>query len=248
MPALPRQPRRRRPSRCASSRSTDRASGPTWRSGASARRRSRARRSSSSATAARRATSPSSATSSRATRAAATADGVAGGVYNIGGGSRVSLNGALELLAAIAGRPLDVRRHERESGDVQRHRRRHRARARATSASRPPPGSRTACAPSSSGCTSARARGGRSPRPADSTVRFAPHERAPRLRQRQPRRRPSRGHRRDRGRQRGPRGRLRRRPVDRPHAGALPRALRPDRAGVSRCSTAPAPTCCASRP
>jgi UDP-glucuronate 4-epimerase len=51
---------------------------------------------------------------------AAGAGGGAGGeVYNIGGGSRVSLAAALELLAAIAGRPLDVRRHERESGDVQ---------------------------------------------------------------------------------------------------------------------------------
>jgi nucleoside-diphosphate-sugar epimerase len=40
-------------------------------------------------------------------------------VLNVGGGSRVSLNRALELLAGIAGRPLDVRRGERESGDVQ---------------------------------------------------------------------------------------------------------------------------------
>jgi UDP-glucuronate 4-epimerase len=31
----------------------------------------------------------------------------------------VSLAGALELLAAIAGRPLDVRHRARESGDVQ---------------------------------------------------------------------------------------------------------------------------------
>jgi UDP-glucuronate 4-epimerase len=51
--------------------------------------------------------------------AAGTADGVGGEVYNIGGGSRVSLAATLELLAAIAGRPLDVRHHERESGDVQ---------------------------------------------------------------------------------------------------------------------------------
>jgi UDP-glucuronate 4-epimerase len=54
-----------------------------------------------------------------AARAAAGADGVAGEAYNIGGGSRVSLAATLELLAGIAGRPLDVRRHERESGDVQ---------------------------------------------------------------------------------------------------------------------------------
>ena len=33
--------------------------------------------------------------------------------------ARISLNRALELLAGIAGRPLDVRRSERESGDVQ---------------------------------------------------------------------------------------------------------------------------------
>jgi UDP-glucose 4-epimerase len=51
--------------------------------------------------------------------AAASADGVGGEAYNIGGGSRVSLAAALELLAAIAGRPLDVSHHERESGDVQ---------------------------------------------------------------------------------------------------------------------------------
>ena len=51
--------------------------------------------------------------------AAGTADGVGGEAYNIGGGSRVSLAATLELLAAIAGRPLDVRHEERESGDVQ---------------------------------------------------------------------------------------------------------------------------------
>ena len=53
-----------------------------------------------------------------ATRAAAAAEGVGGRVYNVGGGARVSLNGALERLAAIAGRPLDVRRRGREDGDV----------------------------------------------------------------------------------------------------------------------------------
>ena len=51
--------------------------------------------------------------------AAAEADGVGGEAFNIGGGSRVSLAAALELLASIAGRPLDVRHLERESGDVQ---------------------------------------------------------------------------------------------------------------------------------
>jgi UDP-glucuronate 4-epimerase len=53
-----------------------------------------------------------------ATRAAATAAGAAGRVYNVGGGSRVSLSATLEMLAGIAGRPLDVRREGREPGDV----------------------------------------------------------------------------------------------------------------------------------
>ena len=51
--------------------------------------------------------------------AAGAAPGVGGEAVNVGGGSRVSLAATLELLAAIAGRPLDVRHHERESGDVQ---------------------------------------------------------------------------------------------------------------------------------
>jgi UDP-glucuronate 4-epimerase len=53
-----------------------------------------------------------------ATRAAAEKPDAPGRVYNIGGGARVSLNRALELLAAVAGRPLDVRRRARETGDV----------------------------------------------------------------------------------------------------------------------------------
>jgi UDP-glucuronate 4-epimerase len=53
-----------------------------------------------------------------ATRAAATAERGGGRVFNIGGGSRVSLNRALELLAGHAGRPLDVRRGDREAGDA----------------------------------------------------------------------------------------------------------------------------------
>jgi UDP-glucose 4-epimerase len=40
-------------------------------------------------------------------------------VFNVGGGARISLNRALEILAGVAGRPLDVRPAERESGDVQ---------------------------------------------------------------------------------------------------------------------------------
>ena len=54
-----------------------------------------------------------------AARSAGAAEGVGGQAYNIGGGSRVSLAATLRLLAAIAGRPLDVRHHTRESGDVQ---------------------------------------------------------------------------------------------------------------------------------
>jgi UDP-glucuronate 4-epimerase len=53
-----------------------------------------------------------------AARAAAEAPDAAGRVYNVGGGARASLNAALELLAAAAGRPLDVRRQARETGDV----------------------------------------------------------------------------------------------------------------------------------
>jgi UDP-glucuronate 4-epimerase len=53
-----------------------------------------------------------------AIRAAGTAKGAAGRAYNVGGGCPISLNGALEQLAAICGRPLDVSRSERESGDV----------------------------------------------------------------------------------------------------------------------------------
>ena len=40
-------------------------------------------------------------------------------MFNIGGGNRTSVRCALEVLAGIAGRPLDVRYGERESGDVQ---------------------------------------------------------------------------------------------------------------------------------
>ena len=53
-----------------------------------------------------------------AIRAAAAAEGAGGRAYNIGGGDPISLNAALEQLASIAGRPLDVQRAGRESGDV----------------------------------------------------------------------------------------------------------------------------------
>jgi UDP-glucose 4-epimerase len=53
-----------------------------------------------------------------ATRMAAEVPGVAGSVYNIGGGSRVSVNEAIELLESYAVRPLTIERHEVERGDV----------------------------------------------------------------------------------------------------------------------------------
>lgn len=55
----------------------------------------------------------------KATRAAGTGDAaLAGNVYNVGGGSRVSVNAALALIAEFAGAPLDVRYLDRERGDV----------------------------------------------------------------------------------------------------------------------------------
>lgn len=54
----------------------------------------------------------------RATRAAASAPSAPGNVYNVGGGSRTSVNETLELLAQIAGRPLNVQRHTSQQGDV----------------------------------------------------------------------------------------------------------------------------------
>jgi UDP-glucose 4-epimerase len=53
-----------------------------------------------------------------ATRAAGERRTPPGRVYNVGGGDAVSVNRALETLAGLAGRPLDVRRLERQSGDV----------------------------------------------------------------------------------------------------------------------------------
>jgi UDP-glucuronate 4-epimerase len=53
-----------------------------------------------------------------ATRAAAITPGVGGRVYNVGGGSRVSVNEAIELIVSFAGRPLEVRHLEFEKGDV----------------------------------------------------------------------------------------------------------------------------------
>ena len=53
-----------------------------------------------------------------ATRAAAVTPDVPSRIYNIGGGSQVSIQRTLELLAGIANRPLDVRYERTEAGDV----------------------------------------------------------------------------------------------------------------------------------
>jgi UDP-glucuronate 4-epimerase len=53
-----------------------------------------------------------------ATRAAAVTTGIAGATYNIGGGSRVSLLTALELIKAIAGRDLEISYAPKERGDL----------------------------------------------------------------------------------------------------------------------------------
>lgn len=53
-----------------------------------------------------------------ATRAAATAPDVAGGIYNIGGGTRVSLTDAIELIGDFAGHELQVTRVAMQDGDV----------------------------------------------------------------------------------------------------------------------------------
>jgi len=53
-----------------------------------------------------------------ATRSAATSPAARGQVYNVGGGSRVSVNHALELIASLIGEPLEVRYLESRRGDV----------------------------------------------------------------------------------------------------------------------------------
>jgi len=53
-----------------------------------------------------------------ATRAAAAAPGVGGEAFNIGGGSQVSVDEAIELIEGFAGKPLEVRRQGRAVGDV----------------------------------------------------------------------------------------------------------------------------------
>jgi UDP-glucose 4-epimerase len=54
----------------------------------------------------------------QATLAAAEAHDVTGLVINVGGGAQVSVNEVLEAIAELAGRELDVRYDERQSGDV----------------------------------------------------------------------------------------------------------------------------------
>jgi UDP-glucose 4-epimerase len=44
--------------------------------------------------------------------------GVPGRAYNIGGGSRVTVNHVLEIIGRIAGKPLDVRREPVQKGDM----------------------------------------------------------------------------------------------------------------------------------
>jgi nucleoside-diphosphate-sugar epimerase len=49
---------------------------------------------------------------------AAGTQGVPGRVYNVGGGSRVSVNQVLDLIAGIVGHPLDVQREGKQKGDM----------------------------------------------------------------------------------------------------------------------------------
>jgi UDP-glucose 4-epimerase len=44
--------------------------------------------------------------------------GVPGRAYNVGGGSRVTVNHVLEIVARLAGKPLDVRREAAQKGDM----------------------------------------------------------------------------------------------------------------------------------
>ena len=44
--------------------------------------------------------------------------GVPGRAYNVGGGSRVSMNQVIEIIGRVAGRPLEVRREAPQKGDM----------------------------------------------------------------------------------------------------------------------------------
>jgi UDP-glucose 4-epimerase len=53
-----------------------------------------------------------------ATRTAATAPAVSGRVFNVGGGTRIALNDAIELIRGFSGRPLEVNHRPMQDGDV----------------------------------------------------------------------------------------------------------------------------------
>ena len=53
-----------------------------------------------------------------AANVAAAERGVPGSVYNIGGGSRVSLNHVLDLIGKVTGKPVHVRREPKQKGDM----------------------------------------------------------------------------------------------------------------------------------
>lgn len=44
--------------------------------------------------------------------------GVPGRAYNVGGGSRVSMNDVIDIIGRVAGKPLDVRREPAQKGDM----------------------------------------------------------------------------------------------------------------------------------
>jgi UDP-glucose 4-epimerase len=44
--------------------------------------------------------------------------GVPGRAYNVGGGSRVSMNQVIEIIGRVAGGPLEVRREAAQKGDM----------------------------------------------------------------------------------------------------------------------------------
>jgi nucleoside-diphosphate-sugar epimerase len=53
-----------------------------------------------------------------AATAAAAVRGAPGGVYNIGGGSRVTLREVFELIGRVSGRPVQIDRHPEQKGDM----------------------------------------------------------------------------------------------------------------------------------
>ena len=123
--------------RCATSRCTARGSGPTWGSTSSCARRCAGEPITlyGDGEQTRDFTFVADAVARRSRPATA---GVPGRVYNIGGGSRVSVNEVLEMIGRVAGRPLDrSRREPAQKGDM-RHTYADTRLARApTSASRP---------------------------------------------------------------------------------------------------------------